>query len=40
MIELKKEYTAILTHILTPIILEGLQHLYNEAKKIVKRIIY
>ncbi len=33
MIELKKEYTAILTHILTPIILEGLQHLYNEAKK-------
>ena len=33
MIELKKEYTILLCQILTPIILEGLQHLYNEAKK-------
>ena len=32
MIELKKEYTILLCHILTPIILEGLQHLYNESK--------
>ncbi len=33
MIELKKEYTILLCHILTPVILEGLQHLYNESKK-------
>ena len=32
MIELKKEYTILLCHIITPIILEGLQHLYNESK--------
>ncbi len=33
MIELKKEYTLLLSQILIPIILEGLQHLYNESKK-------
>ncbi len=33
MIELKNEYNIQLQHILTPIIFEGLQHLYNEAKK-------
>jgi hypothetical protein len=33
MIELKKEYTILLCNVLTPIILEGLQHLYNEYKK-------
>jgi hypothetical protein len=33
MIELKKEYTLLLCQVLTPIILEGLQHLYNESKK-------
>ncbi len=33
MIELKKEYTILLCNVLTPIILEGLQHLYNESKK-------
>ena len=33
MIELKKEYTILLCQVLTPIILEGLQHLYNESKK-------
>lgn len=33
MIELKNEYNIQLQHILTPLIFEGLQHLYNEAKK-------
>jgi hypothetical protein len=33
LIELKKEYNILLCHILTPLILEGLQHLYTEAKK-------
>lgn len=33
MIELKKEYTILLCQVLSPIILEGLQHLYNESKK-------
>ena len=33
MIELKKEYTTLLCQVLTPVILEGLQHLYNESKK-------
>ena len=33
MIELKKEYTLLLCQVLTPVILEGLQHLYNESKK-------
>jgi hypothetical protein len=33
MIELKKEYTLLLCQVLSPIILEGLQHLYNESKK-------
>ena len=37
LIELKKEYNDILTHILTPIILEGLQHLYNESKKVSEK---
>ncbi len=32
MIELKKEYTILLCQVLTPVILEGLQHLYNESK--------
>ena len=32
MIVLKKEYTILLCQILTPVILEGLQHLYNESK--------
>ena len=33
MIELKKEYTLLLSQVLSPVILEGLQHLYNESKK-------
>jgi hypothetical protein len=32
MIELKKEYTILLCNVLTPIILEGLQHLYKVSK--------
>jgi hypothetical protein len=32
MIELKKEYTILLCNILTPLILEGLQHLYKISK--------
>jgi hypothetical protein len=32
-IELKKEFTLLLCHVLSPIILEGLQSLYNESKK-------
>ncbi len=34
LIELKKEYTILLKEILSPIILEGLQQIYNEAKKV------
>jgi hypothetical protein len=33
LIELKTEYTTLLKHILSPVILEGLQHLYSESKK-------
>ncbi len=36
MIELKKEYMSQLNHILAPVILEGLQSLYDDAKKISK----
>ncbi len=32
MIELKKEYTILLCHVLSPIILEGLQSIYDRAK--------
>ncbi len=32
MIELKKEYTILLCHVLTPIILEGLQSIYDTSK--------
>ncbi len=34
LIEQKTEYTILLKQILGPIILEGLQHLYSEAKKV------
>ncbi len=32
MIELKKEYTILLCHVLTPVILEGLQSIYDTSK--------
>ena len=36
MIELKKEYMAILQRILTPIIFEGLLDMYEKAKEVTK----
>ena len=32
LIELKKEYTQMLLEILSPIVYEGMQYIYNQAK--------